>query len=213
MRSLLAIALSGALFLAATGHASALSDRTEWDFSAKTGVTMGKIRRAESSTKKEFSTSYAGIPLALSLNQDMLRSLSLNVEIHLVSDYLNVQVTETGLHLGIAYHLLGGSRRTTNDLGYAQFVYRDRYNVSLLLRFAYSHYNASPRDNPDQDPDKEINGSAFETMFGIQYRQDISDTSAITLEAFMTMSSLPASADERVSTARNEFLISYRFFL
>jgi len=205
------IALALLLFLAPPALAA---ERTPLDFSVKTGVTAGKLIRelstAEGIDKPAMELDYGGLPLAGALNIDLSRSFTMSAEIHFIADFLNVQLTETGVHVGLAYHLLGGSRRVSTDLGYAEIVHREPYNFSLLFRVAYSHFNASPRLNPTVE--EVVNGSAFESMAGIQFRQDIGERSALALEGFLTVSSLPATS-ERVKTNRMEFILSYRFFL
>ena len=76
---------------------------TMWDFSVKTGVTMGTVTQKElnvtGSEAEELELPYGGTPFALSLNQDISRGMSLNVEAHFVADFTSGQLTEKGLHL------------------------------------------------------------------------------------------------------------------
>lgn len=176
------------------------------DLAVKMGATLGTIKRAASDAfGGQVDLNYGGVPVALSYNRDITRSLTLQAEIHIVADMGNNQVSETSINIGVVYHLLGGSRRTVNELGFATVVVRDSYNFSLIGRPSYGKYGVS-------DGTTEINGSTFEVMAGGQLRYDLGDRTCIGAEVLTTMVSLPAS-NERVTASRFEVLGFFRFFL
>jgi hypothetical protein len=196
----------------------ATQERSEWDFSVKSGISVGRIARGQTIAPDGItvvpanSIEYGALPMAISLNQDLTRLLALTIELHLMADFVNLQLSEVGAHMGLALHLLGGSRKTQSDLAYVTSVYRDPYNVSLIARVSLSKFNVSPRVPDPNNPFDFYNGSTFEIMGGLQYRQDTSERSAFVFEVFTTFLSI-AAGNERVTTSRTEFDISYRFFL
>ncbi len=217
MRRRLALFLLS-LLAPALALGDATQERSDWDLSVKFGVTLGSIARNQTIVTNPDSSQtvtdgrsldFGGFPLGLAVNVDLNRTLTMAVEIHFIADIQNSQISETGLALSLAYHLFGGSRRTTKDFTYATVIERERYNISLLGRFGYSHFGLSDKTGSSNN---NFDGSAFEPCGGIQYRQDISERSAIAFEVYYTLTSLPAS-NSRIFSKRVEGVFSYRFFL
>lgn len=196
-----------------SSHASEVtSDKPDLDFSVKFGMTSGSLHQAASSVPNQETdaadiTGYAGSPIVLSWNNDLSSKLTLSVDLSLVADFKNQLLAEKGFYISLAYHLMGGPRKIYEDLGFARVIRENPYNFSLVARIGYTIFEVA-----NKDVSLLIRGATFETMFGIQFRQNIGEKSAIALEYLMDMMSLPANAPA-VTCKRTAILLSYRFFL
>ncbi len=198
------------LFCASGVCYSSVEEKNYWDLSFQTGVTSGTITQLTPNTAAGAlggSFGYGGIPLALLINRDVSNGLTLFGGVHFVADLTNSQITQTGLEIGFAAHLLGGARRLVDDNPTFQVVKRNSYNLSVVLSGGYFHYEVS-----DALGINSVIGSTFESLIGLQYRTDISENGAIVVELGNTLLAFPASADH-TKTSRMEFGVSYRFFL
>ena len=211
MKKLLLIA--GALTLLSTvSHAAPSSERVPLDFSIRVGTTGGTLEKAASSDDSGTVTGelkipdYKGNPISLGINYDAGPDLTLSAELWMVAVGTSL-LAEKGLFFGAAYHLMGGARYLAEDMGFARTVRRNPYNLSLGARVGYNLVEYAISDNSQT-----INGAMFEVLMGIQFRQDIGENTAIALEYFMTMLSLPAT-NPLVTMKRSAILLSFRFFL
>ena len=150
---------------------------------------------------------YAGNPIAIGLNFDVDLKMTLGVEMVLVGDFTNQLLAEKAFYGSVAYHIMGGSRRVKQDLGFVRFVRQNPFNLSLVGRIGYTLIDVNGPELLQK-----ISGHVFEAMVGIQFRQDIGEKSAIAFEFLTDMLTLPATAPQ-VTCKRTVILLSYRFFL
>lgn len=181
-------------------------DLSALDLSLKTGVVTGTLKQP--STPDGYN--FGGFPLMIGYNLNASRKLTLAVELGLVLDTGNFQITRTGMDFVGSYHLFGGSRRIRNDYVNIETIGHEAYDVSIGARAGFQKYSASSKDNLGDAVN--ANGSVFETMIGLQYRQDIGENTAISVEFFYTAFSLSASLDQLTSSEMLT-LFSLRFFL
>jgi len=196
--------------VAMTALAAPSSERVPLDFSIRLGMTSGLITQAavasDDAPSDEIPISdYAGNPISLGVNYDVSPSLTLSADLWLVAGA--ALLAEKGLFFGMAYHLMGGSRYLVEDLGFSRITRRNAYNLSFVARLGYNVIELS-----NTDVSKTVAGAMFEVLMGIQFRQDIGENSAIALEYYMDMMSLPATTPQ-VTAKRTAILLSYRFFL
>ena len=198
--------------LSTVAHAAQSNERVPLDFSIRLGMTSGVLTRAASNNESSTDggelvvPDYKGNPISLGINYDAGPDLTLSAELWMVAIGTSI-LAEKGLFFAAANHLMGGARYLAEDLGFARIVRRNPYNLSFGARVGYNIIEYSNADNS-----KNVNGAMFEVMMGIQFRQDISENSAIALEYYMTMLSLPAN-NPLVTIKRTAILLSYRFFL
>lgn len=196
----------------ALADAAPVVEKTDWDVSIKFGQTSGTVTQLASNvegseTAGAVLNGYAGNPIVVGLNFDVDLKLTLGIELALVGDFTNKLLAEKAFYGTVAYHLMGGSRRVKQDLGFVRFVRENPYNLSLVGKVGYTLIDVN---NPELL--QKISGHVFETMVGIQFRQNIGEKSAIALEFLTDMLTLPATAPQ-VTCKRTVILLSYRFFL
>lgn len=182
------------------------------DISLKFGMTTGVVQQNPSNLEGQESpgatiSGYAGNPLIIGANFDVDQKTTLGLELALVGDFVNSLLAEKGIYATVAHHLMGGARRTKQDLGFVRFERKNPYNFSLIARVGYTMFDVA-----DKELFVKISGHTFEAMVGIQFRQDIGEKSAIAFEFFTDMLTLPATAPQ-VTCKRTAILLSYRFYL
>jgi hypothetical protein len=180
-------------------------DLWDLDFSAGAGFLTGSVKNGNG------SYGYAGFPVDLEYHLDLTRSLSAGADLSFVLDPVNLQITRTGFEFTGAYHLLGGSRRIVHSYGDIEIAASDPYDLSLGVRIGFQHYSASTTDPTTGNAVTAI-GSVFETLVGLQFRQDLSPRSSIEVEVYTTALSLSASV-ELLTSSYVITLLSWRFFL
>ena len=181
-----------------------------WDMSLKMGGFAGTITRAntdsdESSSDESSSADVGGIPCAVAFNKDLLLNLSMMMQWQFIVDLINSQVIRQGFEGGVSYHVFGGSKLVLVPGDMAVIAHRNPYNISLVGRAGLQQYAASSKDNPSDN----FSGSAFEIRAGIEYRTDISRTSAYGFELLQTIYTLPTSV-ERISPMITELSFFWR---
>ena len=179
-----------------------------FDFSFKVGNTSGNLTFTKAETETKTELAYGGIPFVVGYTHDISRAFSLHTDLNIVVDPTNVQMNKFGLTGGLAWHMIGGSRRNRSDLGAIVITSREPYNFSLLLKRGLHRYNT----NLLNDPNSRVEGFTLEIEGGFTFRYDLSEKNAVGLEATYTLVDLSASTD-RIGIQRSEVLLFWRLFL
>lgn len=174
-----------------------IEDRTTGiDASIKVGGGTGTVSRSGRSVNEaDLTYKFGGVLIAPAVNQHFSRRLSLCYQYEILLDMINSQVARQGLAMDVSMHILGGARRTEQDFKQVHLLQRNSYNLSLVGNFAFQRYAASTKDGTAPS----LSGSTFEVLAGMEYRQDISDSYAVGMEALSTVFSMPGSV-ERITS-------------
>ncbi len=208
------IAISLAVFgsILHSGDASAvegtLEDRSKLDISFKLGAYGGEISRPNIVTKEYDTFQFGGIPIFMVLNNNYSPKASAIMQVGLVTDLVNDQVSRQGFDAGIAYHVFGGSKFMSNQNRYSSRIWRNPYNLSLVLLGGIHHYAASDKE----DITTNVTGAVFETSSGIQYRHDVGKEKSLGMDIVTTMFTMPASVD-RIEPRGLEISLFWRFLM
>jgi hypothetical protein len=179
------------------------------DVSYKLGFTNGTMSRPADGTTPPQEFQYAGMPATFALNHEMAAWFSFFYEGQVVFDFANEMVTRKGASAGVCGHMLGGSRSAVIDRfpGYTLRSKNSR-NLSACARMSYFSYSASSKTNLRD----RATGSIVENLYGLQYRQDVTDQMALGIEAFFTLFNIPASV-ERLDTRSQEVSLFLRTYI
>jgi hypothetical protein len=179
-----------------------------YDLSIKTGAYGGLITRPKTNQELEDPRlRFGGILTGLGLNHALTENSTIIAQVSLVTDVKTKQLVRQGIDWGVAYHLLGGSRLVKEQTGVGSLTWRNPYNLSFVLLGGFHQYAVS---NPD-DTSESIEGSSFDTNFGLQYRQDVGNQ-AIGFEVLFSLVPIPSGV-ERVAAQGAEFSLFWRFLL
>jgi hypothetical protein len=195
--------------LIAVKSSNAVADTSDWDLVAKLGGAIGQLT-TQGDTTAASSQAYilGGVALALGLSRDLSPAVTSVVQGGMLLDSVNRSIVRQALEVGIAYHLLGGSRQSVLRLPGSEVVARNPYNLSFVLRGGLANFASADPKNPDVG----FAGSLVESKLGIEYRYDWSDESAFGVEFISTLFSLPSSR-ERLQYKAVELLGFYRWAL
>jgi hypothetical protein len=185
-----------------------IEDRSKLDVSFKMGAYAGEISRPNISTGEYDTFQFGGVPIIMVLNNNYSPNASAIMQVGLVTDLVNDQVSRQGFDAGIAYHVFGGSKFLSKQSRYSSRVWKNPYNLSVVLLGGMHHYAASDK----ADISTNVTGAVFETSTGIQYRHDVSDEKSMGLDIMGTVFTLPASVD-RIEPRGIEISLFWRFLM
>lgn len=197
------------LALMLAGRLSAAENDISYDLTFKTGLAAGIVKQSRSNDtglRSSQSFNLGGIPLALAYYRDLMPSLTTIVQGQMLLDLVNQQISRRGIEGGLAYHVIGGVRRIeVGAKGKFHQVSQSKMNLSLSLREGLFSYEASNKKTTAT----ELAGATFETRGGVEYRRDLGENSALTVELISTLFSVRASR-ERIEPVMTELLMGYR---
>ncbi len=193
--------------LATSSFAADFDENTRWDLSTKLGFTLGRVTKEGSTTLAEATYDFSGIPLAIALNHDLSKFVSLSEEIQLMMDFLNRSISRIGLSESVLINLFGGARRLVSNYGNIVVIRKTGFNVSLLIKGGLHIYGASTKTS-----NVRLDGIVFESAAGFSSRFDLSATSSLGVELSRTLLSLAASST-RLKGSFYEASLFFRYYL
>jgi hypothetical protein len=177
------------------------------DVSVASGFALGTVSQEQVNGEVQ-SFPFGGVPFAAILNRDLAEKWSGGVEVELMLDVLNQQMNRSGAAGVLLYHLLGGARHLKRGGGNVELVSTSPQSLSVGMRGGTYNFALASRKNPAQH----LTGGVWEASTGLEYRRDLSDTSAIGASAYTTVLTLPSSV-ERLQANTTEFLGFWRVYL
>ena len=175
------------------------------DISYKLGGAFGEISADSLPGSKQSPDAIGGILTGVAINYDFSTSFSHHYQGQILIDITNNQVLRVGAETGLAYHLLGASRRHTYV---PSLVYLSSWSLSVSLRGGIFNYTAVASGNQSS----KIKGQVLEFKVGGELRFDISSSTCYGAEAFSTLTTIASSVD-RVNPSLVEMSIYVRKFL
>ncbi len=177
------------------------------DVSVASGVATGTVAQEKSDgSVKTFQM--GGIPFAAMLNRDLAESWSGSLQAQVMLDLANYAMIRQGFAGTLLYHVLGGARRISHAGDMVTTTSTSRYNLSLAVRGGIFDYAAASRKNPSES----VSGGVWEMASGLEYRRDVSETSAFGVSFMTTVVTLPTSV-QRLASRTTELLGFWRVYL
>lgn len=176
------------------------------DVSILSGFALGTVSKTLNDGSSQ-TFRIGGVPLGFSRNFDISYNWSTALGGQILLDIINRQMIRQGFTGSCSYHLLGGPRRLDGLGESIRVTSTNSYNLSLVGRAALFNYGASDPKSPGTN----LAGGVWEIASGLEYRKEISDSSATGAMIMLSMTTLPASV-ERLASKTNELLFFWRHF-
>jgi hypothetical protein len=177
------------------------------DLTIRTGAAFGTITYINDNNKV-IRGGFGGIPFDGLWNRGLSRSMSMVLGGGVLLDLKNSQLIRQSLGGGISWHVLGGPRRYAREGVAAGFVTRSTSSLSLLTYGNLQNFAATDAANTKT----QVAGSVFAVDIGLEYRFDLSDVNAVTVEFLNSVFSIPASVS-RIKPTATELLFGWRTFI
>ncbi len=179
-----------------------------FDVSVKTGGFTGSITKPGEGGASSSTYQYGGISTGVALNHNYASYATVIFQAALILDLTNEQVSRQDIDIGFAYHILGGSKIHKRESKFSTRVWRNPYNLSIVILSGLHNYAASEKD----DTANSITGSVLETLLGFQYRHDFNVNNSFGVESLTTVLDIPASV-ERLKPTGTDLSLFWRFLL
>lgn len=176
------------------------------DVEIASGFAAGTIK-VKSSTGKNASYNIGGIPLAMTWTGLESHRYSLGLRFSMLLDLVNKQLNRQSFEGVLKLHMLGGGRRIVRGGTDIQYLTKYQQALSFVTGIGFDNYSAS---DPKLTSAK-IEASVLNILAGVEYRIEITDSSAISLALLTAAYTIPKSV-ERIEPSIYQGLIGWRSY-